>query len=117
MPIQRDIDIYEGREFTLELVVHDDGAAIDWTGWDANLRIRDSFNSGTTWANVTKANGISLQDGGVLKVTLPWSSFANGLTGPRAGDFDLDLIPPSGATHAEPLMVGKAFLRRRVVAT
>ena len=101
------ITIDQGSDFSIQLTVKESGVAKNLTGFSARAQLRPNQTSSTLSATFTCA--ITNAAGGILTMSLPYSSTAN-----LAGDkytYDLEIYTGSAVQR---LIQGQATVRANV---
>ncbi|MDI1345257.1 MAG: hypothetical protein PSV22_14315 [Pseudolabrys sp.] len=95
--IVRDITIDQGATFQKHYRWKDaSGTYYNLTGWTARMQVRDKFTSVGFLIELTTENGrIALSSSGDIQLTIA-ATDTNGLTAPKSGVYDLELVSPSG---------------------
>jgi hypothetical protein len=97
-PGRYNINVYQGTTFQLSPAWKIDNLAVDITGYNADMQVRQFTDSTTLLAQANIANGkiVLTAAQGIINITLPASETA----GYAAGNYlyDLNLTAPDGIT-------------------
>jgi len=92
-----DITINQGATFELTLTWEDSsGTAINLTGYQARMQVRETYSSSSTIVNITQASGITLGGAAGTVAILISATDTAALTAPFSGVYDLELVSGAG---------------------
>lgn len=108
-----DLRMYQGKRFEQPVIISEEGAPKNLTGYTARMQIREWKDSATVLADYTTENGRLLIDGPAGKVTIVVPGSVNAAYGWGDAFYDLEVVD-GGGEPGPPILEGKISLVREV---
>jgi hypothetical protein len=105
-----DLNCYQGANFDYRLTWQTNGTAVNLTGYNARMQVRDSYDAGTAIVSLTAGTGITLGGtAGTIDLALSATATA-ALDGTPNTQFVYDLELVSGAGYVTRLVEGRFYV-------